>query len=119
MPPPMEIVERTVGDVTVLELRGRFVDHRDENFRATMNRLVRQGRVKIVLNFDLVDYIDSAGLGMLVSRYIRVAKHAGQLKLCHLHDRSARVLDITKLLTVFEAYDSEDEAVRSFAAQTG
>jgi anti-anti-sigma factor len=114
MPPPMQIEERTVGDVTVLELKGRFVDDREEIFRATINRLVRQGRVKIVLNFDLVEYIDSAGLGMLVSRYIRLTKHDGQLKLCHLHRRSSRVLDITKLLTVFEAYDSVDAAVRSF-----
>lgn len=119
MPPPMEIEERAVGDVTVLRLKGQFVDHRDETFRATMNRLVRQGHLKIVLNFDLVDYIDSAGLGMLVSRYIRLTRHEGRLALCHLHRRSSRVLDITKLLTVFAAYDSEDEAVRSFAAPAG
>jgi anti-sigma B factor antagonist len=113
----MEIVERTFGDVTVLELKGRLVDDREEIFREAMNRLVRQGRRKVVLNFDLVDYVDSAGLGILVSRYIRLTKHDGQLKLCNLHRRSFRVLDITKLLTVFQAYDSEDEAVRSFEEQ--
>ena len=80
-----------------------------------MNRIVRQGARKVVLNFDLVDYVDSAGLGMLASGYIRLAKHDGRLKLCNLHRRSFRVLNITKLLTVFEAYESEDEAVRSFA----
>jgi anti-sigma B factor antagonist len=110
----MDIVEHTFGDVTVLELKGRFVDDRDEIFRETMNRLVNQRRLKVVLNLDLVDYIDSAGLGMLVSRFIRLSKHDGQLKLCNLHRRSFRVLDITKLLTVFESYDSVDEAVRSF-----
>jgi anti-sigma B factor antagonist len=110
----MDIVERRVGDVTVLELKGRFVDDRDEIFRETMNRLVREGRRKIVLDLDLVDYVDSAGLGMLVSRYIRLSKHGGQLKLCNLHRRSFRVLDITKLLTVFESYDSADAAVERF-----
>ena len=76
---------------------------------------MRQGCRKVVLNLDLVDYVDSAGLGMLVSRYIRLTKHDGRLKLCNLHPRSFRVLDITKILTVFESYDSEDEAVESFA----
>jgi anti-anti-sigma factor len=68
----------------------------------------------VVLNFDQVDYVDSAGIGILVARYIRLTKHDGRLKLCHLHRRSFRVLDVTKLLTVFETHDTEDEAVRSF-----
>jgi anti-sigma B factor antagonist len=113
----MDIVERTIGDVTVLELKGRFIDDRAEVFRDAMNRLIRKGQIKVVLNLDQVDYIDSSGLGMLVSRYIRLSKHDGQLKLCNLHPRSFRVLDITKLLTVFETYESEDAAVQSFAKQ--
>ena len=111
----MEIVERRIGDVTILALKGHLVDDRDDVFREAMNRVVNQGSRKVVLNFDLVDYVDSAGIGMLVSRYIRLTKHDGRLKLCHLHRRSFRVLDVTKLLTVFETYESEDEAVQSFA----
>jgi anti-sigma B factor antagonist len=114
MPSPIDIVERSAGDVTILELKGRLVDDPDQVFREAMNRVVNQGRLKVVLNFELVDYVDSAGLGMLVSRFIRLSKHDGRLKLCNLHPRSFRVLDITKLLTVFETYASEDEAVRSF-----
>jgi len=114
MQPSLTIVERAIGDVTVLELMGRFVDDHTDIFREAMNRLVRQGRQKVVLNFDQVDYVDSSGLGMLVSRYIRLSTHDGQLKLCNLHRRSFRVLEITKLLTVFPMYESEDDAVRSF-----
>ena len=110
----MLIAERTVGNVTILDLKGRFVDGEDEVFRDTMNRLVREGKIKVLLNLDGVDYMDSAGLGMLVSRYVRLTKYDGQLKLCNLHRRSFRVLDITNLLTVFQTFDSEDEAVRSF-----
>jgi anti-anti-sigma factor len=114
MPPPMDIVDRVAGDVTVLDLVGRFVDDREEIFRETMNRLVREGRRKVLLNFDGVTYMDSAGLGMLVSRYIRLTKFDGQLKLCNLHRRSFRVLDITNLLTVFDSYESERLALLSF-----
>lgn len=110
----MLIAERTIGNVTVLDLKGRFVDDDQQIFPKTMNRLVRQGKLKVLLNLDEVTYIDSAGLGMLVSRYLRVTKHEGQLKLCNLHRRSFRVLDITNLLTVFETFDSEEEALRSF-----
>ncbi|HYU77372.1 MAG TPA: STAS domain-containing protein, partial [Vicinamibacterales bacterium] len=85
--------------------------------REAMNRLVRLGRKKVLLNLDGVTYIDSSGLGMLVSRYIRLNKHDGQLKLCNLHYRSFRVLDVTKLLTVFETFDSEAEAMASFAGK--
>jgi anti-anti-sigma factor len=110
----MQIVERTAGAVTILDLKGRFVDDEDEMFRETMNRLVREGKLKVLLNLDEVDYMDSAGLGMLVSRYVRLTKHDGQLKLCNLHPRSFRVLNITNLLTVFATFDSEDAALRSF-----
>ena len=65
MPSPIDIVERSAGDVTILELKGRLVDDPDQVFQETMNRLVRQGRRMVVLNFDLIDYVDSAGLGLL------------------------------------------------------
>lgn len=112
----MLITERVVGDVTILDLAGRFVDGRDEVFRETMNRLIRDGRRKVLLNLEQVNYMDSAGLGMLVSRYIRLTKFNGQLCLCNLGHRSFHVLDITNLLTVFKSYDSEQLALLSFKA---
>ena len=114
----MEIAERMVGDVTILDLKGRFVDDEEEIFRETMNRLVNLGRRKVLLNLDGVTYVDSAGLGMLVSRFIRLQKHDGQLKLCNLHRRSFRVLDVTNLLSVFESFDSESAAINSFGDKT-
>jgi anti-sigma B factor antagonist len=111
----MEIVQRVVGDVTILDLKGRFVyDDHDDSFRETINTLVRQGVRKVLLNLDGVTYIDSAGLGMMVSKFITIHKRDGQMKLCNLHPRSFRVLDITKLLTVFKSFDSEAEAIKSF-----
>ena len=110
----MEITERTLGDVTILDLKGRFVEERGDDFRDTMNRLVRAGVRKVLLNFDEITYIDSAGLGMIVSKYITLNKRDGHLKLCKLHRRSFRVLDITRLLTIIPSFESEAEAIQSF-----
>jgi anti-sigma B factor antagonist len=111
----MQIVERSVGDVTILDLKGRLLlGEGDEEFRDTVDRLVQLGRRKVLLNLDEVTHIDSAGLGMMVSKYITLIKRDGQLKLCHLHLRSFRVLNVTKLLTVFESFSSEAEAIESF-----
>lgn len=115
----MLITERSVGDITILDLQGRFIDDREEIFRETMNRLVRERKLKVVLNLDGVNYVDSAGLGMLVSRYIRLKTYDGQLKLCNMNRKSFRVLDVTNLLTVFESYDSVALAVRSFEGASG
>jgi anti-sigma B factor antagonist len=114
MPPPMLITERVVGDVSILDLKGRFLDSPDEVFRSTMNRLINEGRRKVVLNLAEVTYIDSSGLGMLVSRYIRLTKIDGQLKLCGMSHRSSHVMIITNLLSVFKSYDTEQLALLSF-----
>lgn len=113
----MQISERTIGDVTILDLKGRFIEDHDNRFMDTMNRLVREGRRKVLLNFDEITYIDSAGLGMLVAKYVTLNKRGGDLKLCKLHRRSFRVLDITRLLSIFESFDSEAEAIDSFATK--
>lgn len=113
----MQISERVVGDITILDLKGRFVEERGDDFRDTMNRLVKGGARKVLLNFDEITYIDSAGLGMLVSKYISMNKRDGHLKLCKLHQRSFRVLDITRLLSIIESFESETEAIASFTAQ--
>ena len=111
----MQIVERLVENVTVLDLKGRLLlDDGHDLFRETLDRVVGLGSRRILLNFDEVTQIDSAGLGVLVSKYISAHKRGGQLKLCNLHVRSFRVLDVTKLLTVFEAFDSVAAGVESF-----
>ena len=111
----MQVVERVAGDVIVLDLKGRLVfGDGDELFRDTLNRLIKNGQRKVLLNLDQVNYIDSGGLGAMVSKYISLCRRGGILKLCHVHERAFRVLNITKLLTVFESFDSEAEALKSF-----
>jgi anti-sigma B factor antagonist len=114
----MEIVERSVGDVTVLDMKGRLLlGDGDEGLRDAIDQLVDLGKKKILLNLDEVTHIDSAGLGMMVSKYLTLHKRDGELKLCHLHMRSFRVLNVTKLLSVFESFSSEEEAIESFDRQ--
>jgi anti-sigma B factor antagonist len=81
-----------------------------------VNSLVNQGRRRIVLNLAGVPYVDSAGLGEIVGSYTTVSRQNGSLKLLNLTKKITDLLAITKLLTVFETFESEDEAVRSFSA---
>jgi anti-sigma B factor antagonist len=113
----MQIEERAVGDVKLLDVKGRVtLGEGDELLRDKINSLLNQGFKKIVLNLADVPYIDSAGLGEIVRTYTTVSRQGGSLKLLNLTKRIADLLSITKLLTVFETFDSETEAVRSFSA---
>jgi anti-sigma B factor antagonist len=113
----MQIEERTVGDVVMLDLKGKItLGEGDELLKDKVNSLVNQGHKKIVLNLADVPYIDSAGLGEVVRTYTTVSRQGGSLKLLNLTKRITDLLSITKLLTVFETFDSENEAVRSFSA---
>src|SRR5262249_59826142 len=113
----MQIEERTVGDVVVLDLKGKItLCQGDELLKDKVNSLVNQGHKKIVLNLADVPYIDSAGLGEVVRTHTTVSRQGGSLKLLNLTKRITDLLSITKLLTVFETFESETEAVRSFSA---
>jgi anti-sigma B factor antagonist len=113
----MQIEERLVGDVVMLDLKGKItLGEGDELLKDKVNSLVNQGHKKIVLNLAEVPYIDSAGLGEVVRTYTTVSRQGGSLKLLNLTKRITDLLSITKLLTVFETFDSENEAVRSFSA---
>ena len=113
----MEIDERTVGDVVVLDIKGRVqLGEGDEMLKDKVNSLLNQGRKKIILNLAEVPYIDSAGLGEVVRTFTTVSRQGGNLKLLNLTKRITDLLAITKLLTVFDTYDSEQEAVQSFSA---
>ena len=111
----MQIDERAAGDVTILDIKGRMtMGEGDELLKDKVNSLMLQGRRKIVLNLESVPYVDSAGLGEIVRTYTTVSRQGGSLKLVNLTKRITDLLSITKLLTVFETYDSEADAVRSF-----
>ena len=111
----MRIVERRVADVTILQLIGRLeLEEGDVMLRDHVDGLVAEGRVNIVLDMKEVTRLDSAGIGMLVSKYLSVKKRGGTIKLLHLTDRADHLMHITKLSTVFENFDREEDAVRSF-----
>ena len=113
----MQITERTVGDVMVLDVKGKItLGEGDEMLKDKVNSLVNQGQRKIVLNLADVPYLDSAGLGEVVRAYTTVSRQGGSLKLLNLTKRITDLLSITKLLTVFDTFESENDAVRSFSA---
>ena len=113
----MQIEERPTGDIVVLDLKGKMtLGEGDELLKDKINSLVHQGRRKIVLNLEQVPYIDSAGLGEIVRTYTTISREGGSMKLLNLTKRITDLLSITKLLTVFETYDNEADAVRSFAS---
>ena len=111
----MQIEERVVGDVTILDLKGKMtLGEGDELLKDKINSLIHQGQKKLLLNLEGVPYIDSAGLGEIVRTYTTVSRQGGNLKLVNLTKRITDLLSITKLLTVFETFDSEKDAVASF-----
>jgi anti-sigma B factor antagonist len=111
----MHIHDRLVGDVTVIDVNGRMtLGEGQELLRDKVNSLIQQGQKKLVLNLAEVPYIDSAGLGEIVRTYTTVSRQGGALKLLSLTKRIQDLLMITKLLTVFETFDTETDAVGSF-----
>ena len=111
----MQVIERRIGDVTVLQLIGRLeLETGDLILRDTINHLVEEGQVKLVLDMKDVTRLDSAGIGMLVSKYLTVRRAGGTIKLLHPTERTDHLMDITKLTTVFQVFDDEVSAVRSF-----
>jgi anti-sigma B factor antagonist len=111
----MEIVERTVNEVTVLDLKGKMtLGEGDELLKDKINSLLAAGKKKLLLNLESVPYIDSAGLGEVVRTYTTVSRQGGSLKLLNLTKRIEDLLSITKLLTVFDTFDSEAEAIKSY-----
>jgi anti-sigma B factor antagonist len=111
----MNIDERNVGDVTVLDLKGKMlIGEGDELLREKINYLVEGGKNKILLNLAEVPYVDSAGLGEIVRCYTTVSRSSGQLKLMNLTKRLEDLMSITKLLTVFDTYDNEETALKSY-----
>jgi anti-sigma B factor antagonist len=106
---------RNVGDVTVVDVSGR-IQLGDESaaLRDLIAEQLRKGNRKIVLDLADVDYIDSSGLGALVSSAATVRREGGDLKLVKLSDRVDDLMEVTRLYTVFDIEDSEDEAIRAF-----
>lgn len=111
----MQIAERSSGNVRVLDLSGQITfTQGDLLIKDKINSLVHQGHKNILVNMANVTHVDSAGLGELVGAYTTVAKAGGSMKLVNLTKRLHDLLSITKLLTVFDTFDSEQEALKQF-----
>lgn len=111
----LNINERQAGDVTVLDMSGKItIGEGSVALRTAIRRLLEEGKKRILLNLSGVSYVDSSGIGELVSSYTAINKEGGQLKLLNLTQKIQDLLTITKLLTVFDTYESEAEALNSF-----
>jgi anti-sigma B factor antagonist len=113
----VKIEERTIGPVVVLDMAGKLVAGTSQGqLKDKINSLVVQGRQQILLNLGEVSYIDSTGLGELVASHSTVRRHGGHIKLLNLTAKVQDLLTICHLSTVFETFESEADALRSFAA---
>jgi anti-sigma B factor antagonist len=111
----LNIVNKQVGDVSVLGLKGRIVlGEGSSALRERIKNLVRDGKKKIVLNMTNVTYVDSAGLGTLVAAHVSAKKEGTALHLSDLGSKFHEVLQLTRLLTIFSVYTTEAEAIKSF-----
>ena len=111
----MQIAERSAGNVKVLDLSGQITfTQGDQLFKDKIHSLVHQGHKNILVNMANVNHVDSAGLGELVGAYTTVTKAGGSMKLVGLTKRLHDLLAITKLLTVFDTYESEQDALKQF-----
>jgi len=111
----LDVNERQAGDVTILDMSGAVrIGEGSVALRDSIRGLADQGKKKILLNLAKVNYIDSSGIGELIANYTTVSRQGGQLKLLNLTEKIQNLLVITKLLTVFDAYDNEAEALKSF-----
>ena len=111
----MKIEMRTVKDVRILDCSGKItLGEGTMAVRNTVRDILKDNGKKIILNLANVNYIDSSGIGELVSTYTTVTNNGGQLKLLSLTKKIHELLQITKLLTVFQVFDSEEAAVSSF-----
>ena len=115
----MDITERIVDTITILDLSGKLtIGDGAQLLKDKSESLVFQGRNRVIVNLAAVPYIDSGGLGQLVACYTTLTRAGGRLTLVNLNTRNHDLLSITKLVSVFETFDTEREAIESYAAAT-
>ena len=115
----MDITERIVDTITILDLSGKLtIGEGAQRLKDKSESLVFQGRNRVIVNLAAVPYIDSGGLGQLVACYTTLAKAGGRLTLINVGTRNHDLLSITKLVSVFDTFDSEQEAIESYPVTT-
>ncbi len=111
----MKLSDRVEGDVVILEPKGKIMGGPDASLlHDKLYEYIEKDRKKVIIDLAKVDWMNSTGLGILISGYTTLRNHDGQLKLVNVTEKIHSLLTITKLVTVFEAYDSLDEAMKSF-----
>ncbi len=114
----MKIKERSRDGVAVLELSGKIMGGPDaELFSSTLKSLIHEGIPRVVVDLSKVTWVNSTGLGILISGYTTLKRNDGEMKLLNVSDRIESIFMVTKLHTVFETYKDEDEAIASFAVE--
>ncbi len=112
----MKFSTRKIGDVTVIDVDGKILlGEGDVEIKETVDSLLKQGSKKIVLNLAKVPYLDSAGLGEIIRCFTTLRRNGGHFKLLSPNKRIIDLLNITKLLNVFDCYDNESSAIASFS----
>ena len=113
----MKIKQRAKDEITVLDLSGKIMGGDDfDLFNNTIKALVAEGKVDIVLNLNKVKWINSTGLGLMVSAYTSLVKQGGRMKIAEVSERIDNILHVTQLELIFETFDKEDAAIASFEA---
>ena len=111
----MEITKRKKGDIAILDLDGKLLTGNDVGYyRDVFETLIKGGETKVILNFEKLSMMDSTGLGELTRSYTSAKKNGGEVKLVNRTQKIEDVLSVTKLITVFDTYEDEETAVKSF-----
>lgn len=113
----MKITQREVGNAVILDLNGKLQGGADaDTFREVFKSLVDQGKKNVIVNLEKVSWINSTGLGILISGYTSVRRAGGDLVVMRASDRIESILYVTKLNLLFKSYEAEDEALKAFSA---
>jgi anti-sigma B factor antagonist len=110
----MEINQRAKGDVVILDISGEIDLYNAPEIKDIINQLIEEQKYNVVINLEKVSYIDSSGIGALISSLSNLKKYQGGLKIINVYASVRKVFELTKLTSFFEIFDSEDEAVLSF-----
>ena len=110
----MDISSRVRGDVVILDISGEIDLYNAPEIKDIVNKLIEQKKYSVVINLKEVTYIDSSGIGALISSLSNLKKYQGGLKIINVFASVKKVFELTKLTSFFEIYDSEDEAVKAF-----
>ncbi len=111
----MDITKRTRGDVVVLDISGEIDLYNAPEIKDIINKLIEEKRYNVIINLEKVSYIDSSGIGALISSLSNLKKYQGGLKIINVYASVRKVFELTKLTSFFEIYDSEEDALETFA----